>query len=671
MIKKFAIICFILFSQILSLKSQDVLWADRILGCSSPITNGQFSTNQILGKYNVMPNFGKTPCAWTVPLVPKITQWVVLGFQKDIIAHQIIISENYNYSAISKIILFDNEGTQKEVFSNSNPKLIAQRGRFLNVIFKNDTFKVSRVRLEFNTSNFYDDYQIDAIGISESKDTIYPQINIDNGSEYSGRAERLNDNVNSNYSDLAPVISPDGTILFFTREGDPKNSGGQNDQDIWFSNIDVQGNFSKAQNIDSPLNNTYNNFAISATPDGNSLLIGNIYFKNAPPKSGVSITHRKNSQWTYPEALNITNFYNRSKFASFSLGSDSKTLILSLEREDTYGGHDLYISFLQTDGSWSEPKNLGSQINTSGGEHSPFLASDMSSLYFSSDGYPGYGRNDIFLSRRLDSTWEHWSEPINLGDHINTNDWNAYFSVPASGEYAYFVSTTDPVLKEDIYRIKLPKSLKPESVVLISGKVLNSKNNKPISAKIVYEELPEGKEVGTAISNDSTGEYKITLPGNKKYGFRANADGYLGINENIDLTNLTEYKEQKRDLFLVPIEKGEKIIINNLFFEFGKFDILPESFPELNRLAEFLNKNHDIKIQINGHTDNVGSNKDNQILSENRAKSVAEYLIRKGIAENRIKTSGYGESTPISSNKTDEGRALNRRVEFVIIEKRK
>ena len=671
MIKKFSIIFCIFFSQILSLQSQNVIWADKILDCSSPITDGQFSTNQILGKYNVMPNFGKTPCAWTTPNVTKRTQWIVVGFPKEMIAHQIIIAENYNYSAISKVSLVDNQGLQKEVFSNSNPKLVSQRGRFFNIIFQNDHFNVTQVRIEFNTTNFYDDYQLDAVGLSESKDTIYPHINIDESSHYSRNAERLDNNVNSNYSDLAPVISPDGKILFFPREGDPKNLGGRNDQDIWYSDIDEKGNFSEAQNIGRPLNNTYNNFAISATPDGNSLLVGNLYFQNAPPKSGVSITHRQNSRWTYPEALNIFNFYNRSKFASFSLGSDSKTLILSLEREDTFGGHDLYISFLQNDGSWSEPKNLGNQINTAGGEHSPFLASDMTTLYFSSDGYPGYGRNDIFLSRRLDSTWEHWSEPINIGEHINTNDWNAYFSVPASGEYAYFVSTTDPVQKEDIYRIKLPQSLKPESVVLISGKVLNSKNKMSISAKIVYEELPEGKEVGTAISNDSTGEYKITLPGNKKYGFRASAEGYLGINENIDITNLSEYQEIKRDLYLVPIEKGEKIKINNLFFEFGKFDILPESYPELNRLAEFLQKNPDIKIQINGHTDNVGSNQDNQILSQNRAKSVAEYLIDKGIIRNRIKTYGYGESTPLASNNTDEGRALNRRVEFVIIEKGK
>ncbi len=668
MIKRIAIIIFLFFISFSFSKAQNVLWADTIFDCSSQIGRGPFSARQILGKYNVMPNFGKTPNAWSVPNAIKRTQWIELGFNNNIIARQIVIAENYNMSAISKIILFDSKNNKKELFTNSNPKIISQRGRFFNIIFKNTDFNVSRVRIELNTANFYDDYQIDAVGISESQDTIKPQISIDKNSPYQENPVRLDDNVNSIYSELAPVISPDGKILYFTREGDPSNVSIQNNQDIWYSNIDSNGNFQKAKNIGQPLNNEYNNFTISATPDGNSLLVGNIYFKNAPPKSGVSITHRTNSGWSFPEPLNIINFYNKSKYASFSLGSDAKTLILSLDREDSYGSHDLYISFLQNDGTWSQPKNLGSQINTAGGEHSPFLASDLSTLYFSSEGYPGYGKNDIFLSRRLDSTWEHWSEPVNLGDHINTADWDAYFSVPASGEYAYFVSTSNPVQKEDIYRIKLPTSLKPASVVLISGRVLNSKTNSPISAKIVYEELPEGKEVGTAISNESTGEYKITLPASKKYGFHANSDGYLGINENIDLTKLEQYQELQRDLYLVPIEKGEKIKINNIFFEFGKSDLLPESFPELNRLAEFLQKNPEIKIQINGHTDNIGSDKDNKILSQKRASAVQDYLINKGIASARIKSIGYGESKPIKSNDTEEGRALNRRVEFIILE---
>ncbi len=666
--RQVSIIVIFFLAEIISLKSQDVFWADTIFSCSSEITNESNSPIQVLGKYNVMPNFGKTPCAWTLVYAKRRNQWIELGFAKNIIAQQVIINENYNYSAIAKVILFDEKNNQKIVFSNPDPKMKSDKGRFFNIIFKNDDFIVSKVRIELNTSNFWDDYQIDAVGITEKKDTIFPQINLEKSSEYQNNIERLNDNVNSNYSDLAPLISPDGKILFFTREGDPRNLGGANDQDIWYSIIDSNGIFEKAENIGPPLNNAYSNFAISVTPDGNSLIVGNIYTQNEPPMQGVSISHLQNDKWNYPEPLKINNYYNKSRYSTFYYANDSKTLLFGIVRDDSYGSYDLYVSFLQSDGSWSEPKNLGPEINTAGDELSPFLASDLATLYFSSNSYPGYGKNDIFMSRRLDSTWQHWSEPINLGNQINTPEWDAYFSVPASGEYAYLVSYRDGIYREDIYRIKLPQSLKPESVVLISGKVLNSKTNAPILAKIVYEELPQGKEVGTAISNDSTGEYKITLPGNKKYGFRATAEGFLGISENIDLTNLVEYQELKRDLYLVPVQKGAKFLINNIFFEFGKFNLLPESYPELNRLAEFLKKNPEIRIKISGYTDNIGSTEDNQILSQKRADAVREYLISKGIEVERITTLGYGEKDPIATNKTEKGRALNRRVEFEISE---
>jgi len=666
--RQVSIIVIFFLAEIISLKSQDVFWADTIFSCSSEITKESNSPIQVLGKYNVMPNFGKTPCAWTLVYAKRRNQWIELGFAKNIIAQQVIINENYNYSAIAKVILFDEKNNQKIVFSNPDPKMKSDKGRFFNIIFKNDDFIVSKVRIELNTSNFWDDYQIDAVGITEKKDTIFPQINLEKSSEYQNNIERLNDNVNSNYSDLAPLISPDGKILFFTREGDPRNLGGANDQDIWYSIIDSNGIFEKAENIGPPLNNAYSNFAISVTPDGNSLIVGNIYTQNEPPMQGVSISHLQNDKWNYPEPLKINNYYNKSRYSTFYYANDSKTLLFGIVRDDSYGSYDLYVSILQSDGSWSEPKNLGPEINTAGDELSPFLASDLATLYFSSNSYPGYGKNDIFMSRRLDSTWQHWSEPINLGNQINTPEWDAYFSVPASGEYAYLVSYRDGIYREDIYRIKLPQSLKPESVVLISGKVLNSKTNAPILAKIVYEELPQGKEVGTAISNDSTGEYKITLPGNKKYGFRATAEGFLGISENIDLTNLVEYQELKRDLYLVPVQKGAKFLINNIFFEFGKFNLLPESYPELNRLAEFLKKNPEIRIKISGYTDNIGSTEDNQILSQKRADAVREYLISKGIEVERITTLGYGEKDPIATNKTEKGRALNRRVEFEISE---
>ena len=274
----------------------------------------------------------------------------------------------------------------------------------------------------------------------------------------------------------------------------------------------------------------------------------------------------------------------------------------------------------------------------------------------------------MFVSRRLDSTWTNSSEPVNLGPQLNTSGWDAYYTIPASGEYAYFVSTTNSYGQEDIFRVKLPESLKPKPVVLISGRVLDANNN-PVDAKIIYETLPNGKEAGIARSDPKTGEYKIALPAGAKYGFLAEAQGFIAINENLDLQNIKYYREITRDLHLVPIEQGQTIRINNIFFEFGKYELLEDSYAELNRIVGFLKDNPNISIQINGHTDNVGIPKSNLILSKKRAEAVEDYLISKGINNTRLNVKGYGQTKPIEKNNTEEGRSRTRRVEFVILNK--
>jgi outer membrane protein OmpA-like peptidoglycan-associated protein len=238
------------------------------------------------------------------------------------------------------------------------------------------------------------------------------------------------------------------------------------------------------------------------------------------------------------------------------------------------------------------------------------------------------------------------------------------------GDYAYFVSSQNSIGNEDIFRVRLPQSLRPETVVLISGKVIDKRTNKPIGANIYYENLTTGENIGIAKSNPQTGEYKIALPANEKYGFRAEADNYVPINENLDLTRIKEnIQELKRDLFLVPLEKGQTITMNNLFFDFAKHDLLNESFPELDRLAKLLIDNPNMKIRLDGHTDNVGSSQANIELSLKRVEAVADYLTRKGVQKARITSRGQGSSKPIASNNTEEGRAMNRRVECTITDR--
>ena len=481
--------------------------------------------------------------------------------------------------------------------------------------------------------------------------------------------KNLGAQINGPYDDILPVISPDGLTLYFCRSHAPENIGGGR-QDIWYSAIHPDGSWGEARNIGVPLNNRDNNYLCSITPDGNTAVVGDGYSDARNRQRSVAIAYRTVNGWSVPKPLSIENYYNNNRFGEFSLANDGKTLIMAIERQDSKGGKDLYVSFRKPDSSWSEPMSLGDNINSLGHEATPFIASDNSSLYFASDGQGGYGAFDVFVTRRLDSTWTKWSEPENLGATINTAGWDLYYTIPASGDYAYYVSYNNTFGAGDIFRIKLPETARPRPVVLVKGRVLNKKTGEPIEADIAYELLPSGKEMGTARSTPTSGAYKIVLPAGDRYGFRASAEGFISVNENVDLSGITEYTEITRDLYLVPIEAGATVQLNNIFFDYDKWDLRPESFPELDRLSQVMDANPDLTVEIAGHTDDRGGDAYNVRLSDRRAGSVRGYLttVRK-IDAGRLVSKGYGERKPVASNDTDEGRQLNRRVEFVILTK--
>ena len=306
------------------------------------------------------------------------------------------------------------------------------------------------------------------------------------------KKENLGFVINTPHKEILPVISPDGQTLYFCRWGNKDNLGDENDQDIWVSIIDSNGEWSRPRNIGFPLNNYGSNGVCSVSPDGNTLLLFGVYQPDSTIQAGVSISHKTANNWSYPEKLNIKNFANLSLYASYYLANDGKTLLMCIEGAETYGGLDVYVSFKEDGNTWTEPKNLGKTINTPFDDYSPFLASDGVSLYFSSVGHGGFGKADIFVSRRLDSTWLNWTSPENLGETINTTGNDAYYMMPASGDYAYFSSAVDMFGDMDIFRIKVPKDVQPRVAVIISGKVLNSKTGQPIDAQVYYEVLPSG-----------------------------------------------------------------------------------------------------------------------------------------------------------------------------------
>ena len=484
--------------------------------------------------------------------------------------------------------------------------------------------------------------------------------------------ENLGDLVNSGYAELAPIISTDGLTLYFHRSNHPKNSfGASNSQDIWYTTLNQEGKWTYAQRLPPPLNNDQFNSIKGVSPDGNTLLLEGAFEKGRYTGKGLSFSHRTDKGWTLPQKIEVINYQKMAQglYGSSSLSNDGKTLILAFS--ETHGSNfdDLYVSRLDNEKNiWSQPQSLGEQVNTKFTETTPFLASDGVTLYFSSNRPGGMGKNDIYFTKRLDDTWLNWSEPKNLGPSINTEAWEAYYSIDAEATYAYMISSKNSRGKTDIVRIKLLEENRPDPVVLISGKVYNAKTKTPLKAAISYEILPQGENAGYAHSS-SSGDYKIVLPYGKNYGFLAETAGFVSISDNIDLTQIAEYQEIERDLFLVPLEVGETVRLNNIFFDFGKYQLRPGSYPELERVYKLLAENPNLSIEIGGHTDDVGPSEENTVLSLNRAGAVKKYLIDKGIPDNKVKAGGFGEARPLVPNNSESNQQLNRRVEFTILKK--
>ncbi len=664
------LLCFALLS--LPLRAQSVQWAFKVLEYSSQKSAKDYSAKQVLGIPNAVPAGASNTNAWE-PKSKTGEEYIKVGFLVPIKPKQIVIAESLHPGYINKIFVYDADGKEMEV-TTFIPKTGKVGSRLLHVNTSSLNFYVLAVKITLNCQ--YDiPVGIDAIGITESDKHFKIKVNPNDIVKSSMVATKLDTTVNSKYMEMGPLVSPDGKTLYFSRRYDPNAVGGKNDkEDIWFSNWnETTKSWGVAQNMGAPLNNEEPNFINSISPDGNTILLGNSYMPDGNMEDGVSMSTRTASGWSVPKRLQIEDDEkNVSKMANYFLSNSQKILLISNDRKgDSHGDRDIYVSFLVSDSLWTKPLNLGQVINTEGTEAAPFLASDDKTLYFTSDGLNGYGGSDIYMSRRLDNTWTKWSVPENLGPVVNTANDESFFNLNASADKVYFTSQASAEDDVDMYVLILPTFLKPLPVMLMSGRVIDSKTNKEIpGARIFFENLTTGTEVGFAHSNPSNGNYQIVLPSGSNYGYLAAMEGYISINDNVDLTNLKVYTEYRKDLYLTPIEVGQVIIINNVFFDFDKYELKKESFPELNRIVALLKKNTTMKIEIAANTDNVGTEQYNDKLSIKRAEAVQAYLILKsGVDKSNIVMKHYGESNPAASNATVKGRQLNRRVEFKILAK--
>jgi outer membrane protein OmpA-like peptidoglycan-associated protein len=493
----------------------------------------------------------------------------------------------------------------------------------------------------------------------------------------------LGGGINTRSPEYVPILTPDMKKLYFTGRDREDGFGGE---DIFVSEF-KNNMWQLARPLGQKINTESNEFINSISADGNILvLFGN--YEGTLGRGDNFYVEKTAKGWSdikqYPQPINST-YWDADAF----LTADGKAIIFSSERpggigdyhqkgdcfHDMYWGNtDIYVCLKKDDGTWSEKAiNLGPVINTPYTDRSPSLHPDGKTLYFSSDGHYGIGKSDVFRSVRLsDTSWTMWSEPVNLGKEINTTgeDWG--YKISTDGKRAYFSTVKAGGFgREDIYYINLPQEVQPvREVFTINGKVLDENGN-PVDATLKWEDVQLNKEVGTAKTDPETGQYFIALPVGKYYAYYAEAKGYYSDVYYMDLTEKKDFQEINTDVNIVSIEElkesGKSIRIEHIFFDFNKYELKEESYNSLNRLVKFLSANLAIGVEINAYTDNIGSENYNLTLSDRRASSVVNYLISKGIAQSRMLPRGYGKQNPIASNDTEEGRAMNRRVEFRIL----
>ncbi|MFN4147107.1 MAG: OmpA family protein [Runella sp.] len=648
---------------------QSIFWATKVLDVSSEYLGGQgqqYRAIQVLGKPNKLPQGESGASAWR-PAQPDAGQeWIKVGFDTPTAARQIAIAENFGAGSVVQVFAYDSQNKEYLLYRNTEKTSARHAGMLRIRLGKPTPYKIVAIKVVLDTRRVKGWSEIDAIGISDSDKPIEATIHLAKNVPQELKAENLGVNVNSSANEVAPVISPDGKTIYFTRFDHPENTKAKEDYDIWYAE-EKNGVWQKAVNIAKPINNTEENSICYISPDDRTALLMNIYRPDGTLTKGVSVSRKNKDGWEFPQPLRLQNYENTHPFSGFYIGPNGKVMILSLQNGQSIGGADLYVSFQQSDGSWTPPLNMGDQLNTADDELTPFLATDNQSLYFTSNGRSGYGETDIFVSRRLDDTWIRWSEPENLGPAFNTSDFEAHFTIPASGDYAYFCSSENSFGEFDIFRVKLPANIRPVPTVILRGIVLDQATQKPIEAEVLLEDLDQKQSPQRLDFDPAVGDFKLILDTQKQYSLSAQKQGYQANAQIIDLTKETNYQELRREIVLSPIEVGRKITLNTIRFAQSKFDLLPSSLPELDRIAQLMTDNAQMEILLEGHTDNVGDFEANLQLSKDRVEEVKRYLVSKGIEATRVQTQGYGPTRPIAPNNNEENRKLNRRVEFTIL----
>ncbi|MFN5334812.1 MAG: OmpA family protein [Bacteroidota bacterium] len=470
--------------------------------------------------------------------------------------------------------------------------------------------------------------------------------------------QNLGDDINSIHSEYFPSLTIDGSQLVFTRRINNNEDFfvSAKTNDAWGTAIPMPGN----------VNSMQNEGAQNISQDGKMLVYTACNREDGEGSCDLYVSYLMKDKWS--EGQNLGRIINTDQWESQPcLSPDKRSLYFAARLPGGFGGSDLYVSNVQPDGRWGFPENMGPQINTVGDESSPFIHADNQTFYFTSNGHQGYGGTDLFLMRKNASGT--WGIPENLGYPINTINDEGTLIVSADGKTAYYASDrSDSKGGLDIYQFVLPTYARPLATYWVSGKVFDKKNKEGLPAIIELIELNTGNLISKLQTNDD-GTYLVPLPSGKNYAFNVARKGYLFYSSSFFLEQSAKNNIYQKDIPLIPIEAGSKIILENIFFNTGSAELQPTSTIELEKVIQLLRENQTLRIEIIGHTDNVGKDADNLTLSNNRAKAVVDFLIGKGVAPRRLSAKGLGATQPVATNDTEEGRAQNRRTELKVIAK--
>lgn len=476
--------------------------------------------------------------------------------------------------------------------------------------------------------------------------------------------------INSEHDEyLATLTADEQEIIYTVRRPRDENTACvfcKTEEDFYWSKK-ADNQWQPRESMGTPINSSYNEGAQSVSPDGNYLFYTLCNSDQGYGSCDLYWAKRIGNRWSRPR--NFGTPVNSSFWESQpTIAPDGKTIYFASNRPGGYGGFDLWKTTMTSEGTFSEPVNLGSNINTENDETAPFIHPDCSTIYFASNGHPGMGGRDLFFATLLaDSSW---NKPVNLGYPINTPADELNIFINATGDVAYYASDKDGGEGGlDLYYFILDEHLRPTPVTYMKGKITDKESGKPLEANIELIDLNKSKTITSTISDPETGEFLACILTGSNLMLNISHPFYLFYSENFKLTETADsLKPFLKDIYLQKPQTGSSIIMRNIFFDFNQSTLQPESFIELDYLVEFLNNNKEIKIEISGHTDNQGSDEINDKLSLERAQSVYNYVVSKGISPERLTYKGYGKRKPIAENDTEEGRAQNRRTEITILE---